>query len=153
MTDELTVPAEAAPDVANKLPVGVRIDLLENAMAALPQIDHRLTHRFTPGMYIRQIIMPKGSIYTSKIHKTEHPYVVLSGLVSVMREDGTWEHISGGHFGITKPGTRRVLAVHEETTWLTFHATDETDLEKIEQHVIEPHDFRNTLNQEDVWLG
>jgi len=114
-------------------------------MATLPQLVHQVCHRFTPGLYIRQIVMPAGSIYTSKIHKTEHPYVVLKGLVSVMIEDGTWKHIGAGTFGITKPGTRRVLAVHEETTWLTFHPTSETDLDKIEEEVIEKHDFRESI--------
>lgn len=125
------------------------IDRLESVLATCPQIEHDVTHTFTPGMYVRRIVMPAGSIYTSKVHKTEHPYVVTRGEVSVLQPDGTWQHIKSPYFGITKPGTRRVLAVHTETEWRTFHATNETDLAKIEKQVIEPHDFRESLTLEE----
>lgn len=137
-----------------EMPIGEKIDRIEAVLSTCPQLDHQMVHRFTPGMYLRQITMPAGSIYTSKIHKTEHPYFVMSGLVSVMREDGTWQHIKAPHVGITKTGTRRVLAVHEDTVWITAHATEETDLDKIEEKVIEPHDFRSSLKPEELkWLG
>ncbi len=142
MTEELTVPSV--------LTVGEKIDRIEAVLSTCEQIDHQVSHRFGPGWYVRTIVMPAGSIYTSKIHKTEHPYFVLRGLVSVMREDGTWQHIRAPYFGITMPGTRRVLAVHEETEWKTFHATKETDLDKIEAEVITPHDFRESLTQEEL---
>lgn len=138
MNEVIETPTEILTD-------GEKIDRLEAALSQLPQLDHQIAHFFTPGMYLRRIIMPAGSIYTSKIHKTRHPYFVMRGLVSVRREDGTWEHIVAPHFGITEPGTRRVLAVHEETEWYTAHATEETDLEKIEEQVIEKHDFRESL--------
>lgn len=130
------------------------VDSMEAMLARCPQIDHRLEHRFTPGLYIRQITMPAGSIYTSKIHKTEHPFTMLTGLCSVLQEDGTWLHMKAPWFGITKPGTRRVLAIHEETIWLTFHPTEETDLDKIEEQVIEKHDFMESLKKGELpWLG
>ncbi len=94
-----------------------------------------LIHTFVPGMYIRQIDMPKGMVLTSKIHKTEHPYFILKGDVSVVTEEGL-VRLTAPHFGITKPGTKRVLYIHEDTTWITVHKTEETDLEKIEEEII-----------------
>lgn len=141
MTEELTLPPFSAHD---------KIDRLEAVLSKCPQIDHHVEHIFSPGLYIRKLTMPAGSIYTSKIHKTRHTFVVVEGLVSVMREDGTWQHITAPFAGVTLPGTRRVLAVHEKTVWLTHHVTDETDLEKIEQQVIEPHDFRGSLTKEEL---
>jgi len=120
-----------------------RIDALEAAMlsGAAPAVDLPLVHRWTPGLYIREIFMPAGTLLTSKIHKTEHPYVVTKGRVSVYIPGVGVEELAAGHFGITKPGTRRVLYIHEDTTWITFHpnADDEGDLAVIEQRLIEPH--------------
>ena len=96
-----------------------------------------IVHRFTPGMYIREIFMPAGSLLTSKIHKTEHPFVVSKGRLSVYSEvDGPLE-VEAPYTGITKPGTRRLLFIHEDTIWTTFHATDLTDVDEIEAAIID----------------
>ena len=96
-----------------------------------------LTHTFVDGAYVREIFMKKGSLFTSKIHKKRHPYFVMKGKCSVMTEDGIKEIIAPFH-GITEPGTKRVLYMHEDTVWITVHVTNETDLEKIEEQVIAP---------------
>ena len=94
-----------------------------------------LRHIFGDGIYIREITMPKGMLVTSKLHKTTHPYFVLKGDVSVETETGT-VRIKAPYWGITKAGTKRILYIHEETIWVTVHATQETDLDKIEKEII-----------------
>lgn len=94
-----------------------------------------LKHTFTDDCYIREITMPKGMIVTSKIHKTTHPYFVLKGDVSVITEEGV-VRIKAPYSGITKPGTKRVLYMHEETVWTTVHVTKEKDLKQIEEDII-----------------
>ena len=94
-----------------------------------------LRHLFGDGLYCREITMPAGMLLTSKIHKTTHPYFVMTGDVSVLTDEGPIR-IKAPYFGITQAGTKRVLYVHEETIWITVHATKETDLEKIEEQVI-----------------
>lgn len=37
---------------------------------------------------------------------------------------------------ISAPGTKRAVIALEDTTWITVHVTNETDLEKIEDYVI-----------------
>lgn len=108
-----------------------------NAMRESPPV----VHRFTPGLYSRQITMPAGLVCTSKIHKTEHQYIVNRGLVRVWSEEIGWVEIRGPYHGITKPGARRILAVAEETVWTTFHPTSKTDLVELESELIEPHDI------------
>lgn len=96
-----------------------------------------VVHRFLPGMYIREIHMPEGAVLTSKIHKTEHPFVLTKGVVSVWSSNEGSVVYKAPHFGVTKPGTRRVLLVHEDAIWITFHAgTDET-VEEVEEKIIE----------------
>jgi len=94
-----------------------------------------LKHTFVDGAYVREITMPKGMLLTSKIHKICHPYFVLKGDVSVLTEEGV-KRIKAPYSGITQPGTKRVLYMHEETVWTTVHVTKETDLEKIEKEII-----------------
>ena len=117
-----------------------KMQMFENILAKSPDAKYGddcapLKHTFLDGLYVREIFMPKGLILTSKIHKTRHPYFVLSGDCSVLTDDGV-VHIKAPYFGITEPGTKRVLYIHEDTHWITVHATEETDLEAIERIII-----------------
>lgn len=120
-----------------------RVDELEAAMLAnFPVVDCPLTHIFTDGMYVREIFMPAGSLVTSKIHKTEHPFVLSKGVLLVSIDKGEWVEMSAPFTGITKPGTRRVAYILEDVIWTTFHTNpdDLRDLEEIEDMVIEKYD-------------
>ena len=94
-----------------------------------------LKHTFAKGMYIREIFLPKGMIFVTKIHKFTHPYFLLKGDCSVLTEEGA-KRIKAPLSGITPAGTKRIIYTHEDTIWITVHATNETDLEKIENEVI-----------------
>lgn len=103
--------------------------------------DFPVVHRFTPGLYAREIFMPAGSLLTSKIHNTEHPFVISSGKVSVWTREHGVITLSAPHTGITLPGTRRVLFVHEDTTWVTFHLNpdDCKDVDVIGERILADH--------------
>lgn len=108
-------------------------------MSTLEQVECKLEHTFTKGLYTRKIFMPKGTAVVSKIHKTQHPYVILKGKVSVHAKGDRVRTLKAGHMGITEPGTERLLLIHEDTVWVTFHPnpTDEQDLEKLEEFIIQ----------------
>lgn len=119
-----------------------RIDQLEKVMIEnFDEIECPLIHRFEDGFYVREIFMPKGSLITSKIHKTRHPYFVTEGVVSVWVNDGKELLIEAPFNGITEDGTRRVLYCHTDVRWVTFHLCFENEtLEQIEKRIIERHD-------------
>lgn len=94
-----------------------------------------LEHYFGDGLYIRKMTAPKGMLNVSKLHKTTHPFFILEGDVSVQTEKGLIR-IKAPYFGITKAGTKRIVYFHEDTVWITVHATKETDLKKIEEELI-----------------
>jgi hypothetical protein len=105
------------------------IDKLELAMLNHEPIDCPVKHTFVPGMYIREIFMPKGkegkdNWVTSMVHNTEHPYFVLKGEVEVYSENDGVQHLKTGDSGITTPNTRRVLLIIEDTVWVTCHPTN-----------------------------
>lgn len=117
-----------------------RIEELGAALRNGQVIEPPLRHLFTPGLYTREIFLPAGSIAVTKIHKTEHPFVISLGSVTVWTKEDGVVTLRAPHTGVTKPGTHRAILVHEDTIWSTFHPTPETDLEKIEDAIIEKHD-------------
>ena len=95
-----------------------------------------LTHKFAPGVYVREIFIPKGTCIVGKIHKHDHPNFLMSGEVLVITEYQGREHLKAPLSIISKAGTKRIVLALEDTVWITVHATNETDLEKIEEVVI-----------------
>ena len=57
-------------------------------------------------------------------------------MVDVFIEGVGWKRYAAPYTGITKPYTRRILYIHEDTIWTTFHVTEETDLAKLEELLI-----------------
>ena len=96
-----------------------------------------LTHNFAEGMYIRQITMPKGILFVTKIHKFSHPAFILSGDVSVLEEGGARRVKAPASF-ITPPGTKRIVYTNEETVWTTVHLNpnNHREIDKIEEEII-----------------
>lgn len=117
------------------------IDQIEANMSELPAVNCPLNHIFTPGLYMREVEIPAESYVTSKIHKTDHPFIVLEGRLTVWTESGGQQEIQAPYVGITKAGTRRLAYAHDKVVWMTIHVNEdnETDLEKIEERIIEPH--------------
>lgn len=103
-----------------------------------------VTHRFTDGIYLREIFMPKGTRIIGKIHATEHFNVVLTGNCTVITAEGI-EEIKAPYTFVSKAGVQKVVVVHEDCQWQTLHVTDKTDLEEIEKEVI-VEDYDSLIN-------
>jgi len=110
---------------------------LEDELRKHEQLDLPVKHFFAPGLYVREIFMPAGSVVTGKIHKHAHFNVILAGKVTVSTEFGVEEYEAPCRF-VSEPGTKRAVYVHEDCIWQTFHPTDKTDLAEIEEDVIAP---------------
>lgn len=129
---EPPIPAQVCAVVARLTSPGWQeIDAFEAQAATLPQIELPVRHVFTPGLYTRQIFMPAGTLLTSRIHLFEHPFIIAAGVVSVWGDETGWQTYRAPYLGVTLPATRRVLYIHEDTTWFTSHVTTETDPDKI----------------------
>ena len=110
-----------------------KIEAIEAELEKLPQQHFPLHHVFTPGLYVREILLPAGTLLTSRIHLTEHPFIISSGVVSVWSDEDGCVTLSAPHTGITKPGTRRILFAHTDVIWTTIHCnpTNEKDPDEI----------------------
>lgn len=98
-------------------------------------------HHFAPGMYGREFSMPAGMVVVGKIHKHGHLMMVVKGRATVVDEFGRYE-VAAGFVQASKPGAKRVVLAHEDTTFVTVHLnpTESRDLEFIEAEHIEPED-------------
>ncbi len=112
-------------------PLKKRFDSIESDMAKMPQVYLPLVHRFTPGLYIREIFMPAGTLVSTRTHKTTHPYIIKQGKYQVIDQEGKGDVVEAPFTGITQSGTRRVINIIEDTIWISFHITDKTNLDEI----------------------
>ena len=124
------------------------IDVVENIIANQPQVECPVTHRFTPNMYIREVFVPAGTLLTSEVHKEEHPHILSMGTITMWDGEGGKITVSAPYTGITKANSRRVVLVHEDCIFTTFHVTDKTTIEEVEKDIFV--EYNNTLLDEDV---
>jgi hypothetical protein len=106
------------------------IDALERAVVAIAKdfpARAETHHTFIDGIYMREFRAAAGSIITGVTHKTRHPFILSAGIVDVCDEYGDVVRYFAPFTGITEAGTRRVLFVHQDMVWTTFHRTDLTD--------------------------
>lgn len=96
-----------------------------------------LKHHFAPGLYAREIFIPAGILIIGKIHRHSHVNTISKGKCVVATEFGLQE-LEAPHSFVSQPGVKRAVLALEDTIWTTYHPTDETDLEKIEEYVIAP---------------
>lgn len=112
-----------------------KIERLEGAMLALPQVDCPVEHIFGPGLYIRQVTLPAGALAVGHHQKQDHLNVLLSGVVAMV--EGDFVHVVKAPLVyVGKPG-RKVGYVVETAVWQNIYATEERDIETLEKMFLE----------------
>ena len=111
-----------------------RIETLESAMLECPQVECPLDHFFAPGIYVRQITVPADVLLVGHEHRFEHVCVLLKGRLTIATPDGVTTLAAPITF-VAQPG-RKVFYTHEESVWQNVHATNERDLEKVEDELV-----------------
>jgi len=145
--DKSNVAALIADQEYDSLPVEdrrTRILQFEKALSEMPgalgEDPYPLGHSFAPGMYAREIFIPKHQFIVGKIHKHDHFLVFLSGDAIIVSPEGR-ERINTPCVKISKAGTKRVVFTFEHTRIVTFHSTESTDLKQIEaEHIAKTFD-------------
>ena len=108
-------------------------------------------HTFADGCYIREIYNPANELLVTKIHKKKHPFFLMKGEMSILTESGV-ERLSAPYYGITLPGTKRIIYTHTPCTFVTVHATKETDVDKVEEEVIAKNFEDPEITEHDLKL-
>jgi hypothetical protein len=129
-----------------------KVFALEEKMLQMEQVELPVTHHFSPGVYARELFIPKGTVLTGKIHKYAQLNIMSKGDISVLTEDGI-KRVQAPFTIVSPAGTKRIAYAHEDTIWTTIHGTDETDLEKLEAHFIAKDDSEYLAFCEQLQIG
>jgi quercetin dioxygenase-like cupin family protein len=118
-------------------------------MVTMPQAELVTEHQFSPGMYMRKLFRPAGTLIVGKVHKEPHFFLCAKGEIIAWTESGM-KRLQAGDVIESKPGTKRVTLAVTDAIGITIHRTDKTDLDEIEAELIEPDpsalfDARNKL--------
>ena len=114
------------------------IEEVEAHMLNLPQADCPVQHHFGPGIYIREVTLPSGIIAIGHTQKFHQLNVMLTGKVAMIK-DGDVQVVSAPMIFVGEPG-RKIGYVIETCVWLNVYATEETDIEKLEEYYFEKSD-------------
>lgn len=116
-----------------------RFDQLEAAIANGAPHCMETVHHFSKSVYLRELRIPAGTLLTGKRHRHPCQNIVCGDITVYNDASGEERRITGHCVFESQAGTRRAGFAHAPTIWVTVHATEETDLDKIESEVIEPH--------------
>lgn len=133
-TNELDLAFQAIRE-ATPAEVRDKIERFEQACLAQPQVQLDVKHYFANGLYVRELFIPAGTTGTGAVHLHEHVSMIVSGDITVMSEHGT-QRIKGPMIRVMKPGTKHVAVTHEDTVWITMHATDAKTVEEAEASLV-----------------
>jgi len=103
-----------------------KVKALEEVLLEVPQVDCPVRHHFAPGVYAREITIPKGTVLTGAVHKTQNLAVLSSGKLQLVTDDGT-TIISAPHILTVMPGVKNAAYALEDSVWTNFFPTEETD--------------------------
>lgn len=102
----------------------------EAHMKLQPQIELKVRHYFSHGVYARELHIPAGVTLTGEVHKFENLNILSQGDISVSTEDGI-VRVQAPFTIVSPPGTKRIAYTHSDCIWTTIHGTFETDVDKI----------------------
>jgi len=116
--------------------VSNKVDALVREMSALPQVDCPVQHYFGPSIYIREVVMPAGTVVVGKYHKEDHLCNMIEGRMIVVNEAGEQAEVVAPSVFMAKKG-RKTAYIIETVRFQNIFSTDETDVEKLEYMMVD----------------
>lgn len=107
------------------------IEQVESHLLDLPQVECPVVHHFGPGIYIREVTLPAGTIAIGHAQRFEHLNIMLTGAVAMVGDDGQTKVLRAPMIFVGKPG-RKLGYVLETCIWQNVYATEERDIDKLE---------------------
>ncbi len=125
--------------------VGIRdkVFAAEAFMKTQPQLELKVEHHFSQGVYARELHIPADTLLTGEIHKFKNLNILSKGCMSLLTDHGMMK-VEAPFTVVSPPGTKRIAYAHTDCVWTTIHGTDETDIDAIK------HTFIASSEQE--WL-
>ena len=108
-----------------------KIEQVESHLLDLPQAECPVVHHFGPGIYIREVTLPAGTLAIGHAQRFDHLNIMLTGAVAMVGDDGQTKVLRAPMIFVGKPG-RKLGYVLETCIWQNVYATDERDIDKLE---------------------
>ena len=118
------------------IPISEKVENLLAQVEQMPQVDCQTKHYFGPSLYIREVTMPAGSVVIGKPHRREHMCVMLQGRMIVVDAEGNQKELVAPMTFVGGPG-RKVAYILETTVFQNILATDETDIDVLENMLVD----------------
>jgi hypothetical protein len=129
-----------------------KIDAVQEYGLKQPQVDCPVIHRFAPGLYIREVSIPAGTMAVGHFQKKEHLNIMLKGKVDIINDNGEVETLTAPLSFVGQPG-RKIGHIREDMVWQNIYATEETDVEKLEDTYLDKTEgWLNHLESEKIKL-
>jgi len=111
----------------------------ESKMMEMEQADCPVQHHFGPGIYIREVRIKAGVFSIGHHQNCEHLNHMVQGRVIMLNPDGTTSELAAPAIFTSPPG-RKVGLIVEDMVWHNIYATNETDIDKLEEKYITKSD-------------
>jgi hypothetical protein len=144
-----------------KIPISDYVDVIraktfeaEALMKAMPQIELKVKHHFSKGVYARELFIPQGVTLVGEIHKFENLNILSRGSMLVTTESGI-ERVDAPFTVVSPAGTKRIAHTLTDCIWTTIHGTDEKDVGLIKNYFIaaSEHEWLEFANTAQLELG
>lgn len=109
---------------------------LHNKMLGVFEIDTNIVHNFSDGLYAKQMTIPKGFVAGQHAHTFSHLSVLAKGKVLVKTDTDERVYEAPACIEIKKQ-TNHMITALEDAVWFCIHATDETDVDRIDEVLIQ----------------
>lgn len=105
---------------------------------------------FAPGLYARSLTRRAGTFIIGHRHRTKHLNILLHGRLRVYMDGVVTEIVGPSLPFVSEAGVRKATLALEDSTLITFHPTDETDLDKLEDELIEKSELFTELEHAGI---
>jgi hypothetical protein len=118
------------------IPIAEKVEKLLAQVQQMPQVDCQTKHYFGPSIYIREVTMPAGAVVIGKPHRKDHMCVMLQGRMIIVDAEGNQKELVAPMTFVGGAG-RKVAYILETTVFQNILATDETDIDVLENMLVD----------------
>ena len=103
----------------------------------------KIENEFTDGLYLRRMLLNKGTAIISGIHKRDHVWFLLEGDITIKNAE-TIENYTAPYVGFSKAGTQRAIFANE---FSIFQNVFKNPLEIKDLDEVEAYNYATTIEE------
>ena len=118
----------------------LNLEDLEAHMKQMPgQVEIPVEHHFSPGLYLRSVTIPAGTLVMGKRHRGPACNILMQGKLAIYTSEFEPPTImEAPRIFTTSPHSKKFVYCIEEAVFVNVFPTEETDPDRIEEQVIIP---------------